>query len=108
MTFIFTESDCSLLLPQTLCLARQKRPKLNSWILPALRETFVNLFYGCAWEIGIEKWRLFCYIFSGVRFARHKARKILKQFGEHSEQNPVRNLGRIVETFGELFVLHLF
>ena len=69
----------------------------HSW--PALQKTLVDLFFECAWKVYIEKWRGFLVNFSGVRFPRNEARKLLKIFEEYSEQNSGQNSGR---KFGEL------
>ena len=41
-------------------------------------------------------------IFSGLRLPRNEARKLLKKFGENSEQNSGQNSGREFEKFGKL------
>ena len=46
----------------------------------------------------------FWWIFSGLRFPRNEARKLLKTFGENSEQNSWQNSGRKFKNF----VLQLF
>ena len=45
-----------------------------------------------------DLWRFF----SSLRFPRNEARKLLKKFGENSEQNSGQNSGRKFEKFGEL------
>ena len=44
----------------------------------------------------------FWWIFSGLRFPRNEARKLLKIFGENSERNSGQNSGQKFEKFGEL------
>ena len=44
----------------------------------------------------------FWWIFSGLRFPRNEARKILKKIGENSERNSGQNPGQKFEKFGEL------
>ena len=44
----------------------------------------------------------FWWIFSGLRFPRNEARKLLEKFGENSERNSGQNPGRNFEKFGEL------
>ena len=44
----------------------------------------------------------FWWIFSGLRFPRNEARKILRKFGENSGGNSGQNPGRKFEKFGEL------
>ena len=44
--------------------------------------------------------------FSGLRFLENKARKLLKKFGENSEQNSGGNSGQKFEKFGELSFCH--
>ena len=46
----------------------------------------------------------FWWIFSGLRFPRNEARKILEKFGKNSEQNSGQNSGRKFYKFGELSV----
>ena len=70
--------------------------------MPALQKHFVNIFFVFAWEFCIEKRRGFLVIFSGLRFSRNEARKLLEKFGENSEQNSGRNSGRKFKKFGEL------
>ena len=65
-------------------------------------EEFCEYFFVFAWEICIEKWRGFWWIFSGLRLPRNEARKILEKFGEASEQNSGQNSGRKFENFGKL------
>ena len=44
----------------------------------------------------------FWWIFSGLRFPRNEAWKLLKNFGENSERNSGQNSGQKFEKFGEL------
>ena len=44
----------------------------------------------------------FWCIFSSLRFPQNEARKLLKNFGENSEQNSGKKSGRKFEKFGEL------
>ena len=75
--------------------------------LPALQKSFVNLFVVFAWGFGIEKLRGFLLIFSGLHFLGDKARKILENVGEISEENSGENSGRKFEKSGTS-VLQLF
>ena len=71
--------------------------------LTALQKHFVDFFFEFAWEFCIEKWRgFFGEEFSGLRFPRSEARKILEKFGENSEQNSGQNPGRKFQKFGKL------
>ena len=45
---------------------------------------------------------IFGEFFSALRFPQNEARKLLKKFGENSEQNSGQNSGRKFEKFGEL------
>ena len=58
------------------------------------QKTFVGFFLRVCLGIG--------EFFSGLRFSRNEARKLLKKFGENSEQNSGQNSGRKFEKFGEL------
>ena len=78
------------------------RINFNFVTLPALQKNFVNIFFVFAWEFCIEKWRGFLVNFSGLRLPRNEARKLLKKFGENSEQNSGKNSGRKFEKFGKL------
>ena len=62
--------------------------------LPALQKKFVSIFFVFAWEFCIEKWRGLWVHFSGLRFQRNEARKILENFGENLEQNSGQNSGQ--------------
>ena len=44
----------------------------------------------------------FSWFFSGLRLPQSEARKLLKTFGENSEQNSGQNSGRKIEKFGKL------
>ena len=62
------------------------------------QKTFVDFLFEFAWEFCIENWRGFLVKFSGLCLPRKEARKLLKRFGENSEQNSGRNF----EKFGKL------
>ena len=67
---------------------------LNGLIVtwPALQKTFVDLIFEFAWEFCIEKWRGFLVIFFLVPVSHETgAQKLLKKFGENSEQNSGQN-----------------
>ena len=55
--------------------------------LPTLQKTFVNFCFHFAWGLGIEKWWGFVVNFCGLRFPGNKARKVLGNVGENSEQD---------------------
>ena len=72
--------------------------------LPPLLKKFVIFFF--AWEFCLEKWRGFLVNFLWSRFP-NEARKILKKFGENSEQNSGQNSGSKFEnSFYDLEVYH--
>ena len=50
----------------------------------------------------------FWWIFSGLRFPRNEARKVLKKFGENSEQNSGQKFGTRIRKIRGVFVLQLF
>ena len=74
--------------------------------------TTCECFFFWAWEFCIEKWRGFLVIFlffSGLRFPRNEARKLLTFFGENSEQNSGQNPGQKFEKkIRGTFALQLF
>ena len=56
--------------------------------------------------LGILHWKkagIFWWIFSGVRFPRNEARKLLKKFGENSERNSGQNPGQKFKKFAATF-----
>ena len=69
---------------KALLLTYLKLDWVNLSTLPALQKPFVEFFFVFAWEFCIEKWRGFLVIFSGLRFPRNAARKLLEDFGKNS------------------------
>ena len=63
-------------------------------------DDFHNFSFEFDWEFCIEKCWGFLVNFSGLRFPRNEARKLLKQFGENSEHSG-QNSGRTFEKFGK-------
>ena len=77
-------------------------PRFHSTTLLALQITFVNFSFEPAWEFCIEKWWGFLVNFPGLRLPRNEAQKLLKKFGENSEQNSGQNSGWKFPNFGKL------
>ena len=68
---------------------------LRTITLTALQKTFVDFFFEFAWEFCFEKWRGFLVIFFWSPFhTTGSNKKLLKNFGENSEQNSGQNSGR--------------
>ena len=81
---------------------------LQANTLPTLQKTFVDFFFVFAWEFCIEKWRGFLVNFSGLRFPRNKARKLLINFGEIRSKIRGKIRDGNSKNSGETFVLQLF
>ena len=65
-------------------------------------ENFCRFSFRTCLGIPHWKWGDFWWIFSGLRFPQNEARKLLKNFGENSEQNSGQNSVQKFEKFGEL------
>ena len=77
--------------------------------LPALQKTFVDFFFEFAWEFCVEKMPgIFGAFLSGLLFPRNEARKLLKEFGENSEQNSGQDSGTKIRKIQGTFILQLF
>ena len=59
-------------------------------------------------NFALKKGGDFWWIFSGLRFPRNEARKLLEKFGENSEQNSGAKFGTKIRKIRGAFVLQLF
>ena len=60
---------------------------------PLSRQRFCNFSFTLPGDLALKNGRASWWIFCGLRFPGHKARKILEKFGEISEQNSGRKFG---------------
>ena len=83
---------------------RFRRPHFPNFLTaPALQKHFVNVFFSCLpGNFALKKGGDFWWIFSGLRFPRNEAQKLLENFGENSEQNSGQNSGQKFKKFGDL------
>ena len=86
--FFFSDKKCPNTLSSLLCL---------------LSRRILWIFFSClSGNFSLKNGGDFWWIFSGLRFPRNEARKILEKFGKNSEQNSGQNSGRKFEKFGKL------
>ena len=82
---------------------RRIRRFMKYLLLCLLSRNILWIFFPCLpGNFALKKGRDFGGFFSGLRFPRNEARKLLERFGENSGQNSGQNSGRKFEKSGEL------
>ena len=97
-----TDSESSML---KVNLASHDSESPDSWfrILLCLPRNVLWIFFSyLPGNFALKNGGDFLWIFSGLRFPRDEARKLLRKFGENSQRNSGQNSGQKFEKFGEL------
>ena len=81
---------------------RPESRRFKKSLLCLLSRRILWIFFSCLpGNFALKNGGDFWWIFSGLRLPRNEARKLLKKFGENSEQNSGQNSGRKFEKFGK-------